>query len=465
MDNPFQLDVYNKDREWQGRIGDPVSVDGSVKCNALGNFQIRVKGNDPMVEDILAKGARLSMGYLPATERAAIPAGVSPVYPGLMSGMIRTQQGSVLPNGDVVFQVQDDWRVLINTLALIRPNGIIAPTSLSATVPESWAQAWLPGGGADAGPDGTIQGQYGYYLWPDGSAAVGGVYVAYAEDAIKHIIAANTVRLGLKVTVEPQLSRGGDARAAGVLPLVRMSTLAEAVQPLLDWSGLVLTVMQHYGQQYVHIDVREPETWAAPLTVGSGIVQDGSWSTSAPTVTRTVVGGPGEDVARAFWAVNDATGLEDDYGDIIEIFRDATGANLTWPPSITDDLLKIAKYFLLRPEPDPTDQANFIAYLTSAGAKGLAAGLPTASAQVTLSETESFYFGGADGIQLGDWATVETSAGDLYTQQITEAKFSLTKDAFTVEPILGTKTDDPMQTLANAIAKLAAAQRRVSTSR
>lgn len=462
-DSPFRIDLFDKTRVWQGRLGNPVAVDGSVKCNALGNFQIRVAADDPMATFLLAKGARASMSYLPATERGNGSTTFSP----LMSGMVRTNQGSVLSNGDIVFQLQDDWRDLINTIAWVAPFQPIAPTVVDAIDPNGLAQATLPGGGSDAGPNGQTQGQYGYYLWPDGSAASGGVLVQYAEDAIKDIVNNNFFRLGRPVTVAPALHRGGDARAAGILPMVRMTNLAEAIQPLLDWSGLVLTMFMPFGlgtPQKTLLDVRVPATWPAPLTVGSGIIQDGSWSTSAPNATRSIVGGPGEDVARAFWRVLDTSGLEADYGDIIEVFRDAAGASLTWPTAVTE-LFKIAKYFLLRAEPDPADQAQFMAYLNAAGNAGLSDGAPQAAASVSLSETQTFYFGGAAGVQLGDYATVQTAAGALFTERITEAQFSLTKDGFTVTPILGNATDDPMQTLANAVAALAASQRRVSTSR
>lgn len=448
--NPFTCDVYTKGLDWLGRITDPVSIAGSVRFNALGNFEFRIRASDPMAEDILAKGTRIAMAYRGQS---------------LMSGMVRTKSGSLLPNGDLVFQLQDDWRVLVNTIAWVRANGAIAPTDLLATTDNALGQSWLPGGGSDAGPDGTTQGQTGYYLWPDGSAAVGGDLVSTSEAAIRRLIQANLIaRLGRPVTVNPDLGRGGDARAAGMLPAVRMSKVSEALQPLLDWSGLRLRMIQSAGGTSIVAEITEPTTWGAPLTVASGIIPEGSWSMAAPTATRAVIGGPGEDVNRVFAEERDATGLEAAYGDIIEVFRDATGANLNWPASLTE-AYRVAKYFQLRPEVPALDKAVLAGYLKGAGTRGLSEGVPTTGVQATLSETDTFHFGGSDGIQLGDIVTVKDAAGSVFTDRITEAKFSLTAAGFTVEPILGDKTDDATQSLADAVAKLAAAQRKLSASR
>lgn len=451
-DNPFLIDVYDKAFKWQGRITDPVAIDGSVRHNALSNFQYRLRAGDPMIEDVLTKGCRITMQYRDV---------------GLTSGMVRTKQGDLLPNGDVVFQLQGDWRVLPNTTALVAPGHPIMPTTLSAVDPTGWGQAWLPGGGSDAGPDGTIQGQTGYYLWPDGSAATGGIYVAYSESAIKHLIQANAIaRLGRPLTIAPDLERGGDARAASMLPSVRMSKLEDALRPLLGWSGLGLRIMQEAMSDTITVDVYEPGSWDAPLTVASGVVEDGGWSLNPPIATRVIVGGPGEIAARAFYSAADPA-LEDEYGDVIEVFRDATGASLNWPSSLAD-LYRVAKYYLLRPEVTSTDKALFTAYLSAAAQTGLNDGVPTTGVQATLSESETFYFGGVDGIQLGDTVTIKTGAGadeQEFTDVITEAKFSLTASGFTVEPILGIKSDDPTRALADAVAKLATSQRRLSTSR
>jgi hypothetical protein len=245
-----------------------------------------------------------------------------------------------------------------------------------------------------------------------------------------------------------------------------MARLDEALESLLIWSGLGVRLMQAARGATVELDVYEPSEWQAPLTVGSGIVEAGSWSLNPPSATRAVVGGPGEIADRAFWTVADAA-LEAEYGDIIEVFRDATGAGLNWPDALAD-AYRVAKYYLLRPEVSVADKTRFSDYLTAAAIAGIDEGAPTSSVQATLSESETFYFGGENGVQLGDVVTIKSGdelGAESFTDIVTEAKFSLTSDSFTVEPILGAKTDDPTRALANAVARLAASQRRITTSR
>jgi hypothetical protein len=303
-----------------------------------------------------------------------------------------------------------------------------------------------------------------YYVWPDGSTFWGGPSIDTAETAIKHLVGINFNRLGRPVTIGADLGRGGNARAAAMLPQVRFGSLDTNLESLLEWSGLHLTLRQDPTLPTINLEVGVPAVWPQTLTVESGIILDGTWSTADPEATRTIVGGPDELGARAFWGINDATGLEAEYGDIIEVFRDATGATRNWPDTIPD-FKELAKYYLLRPEVSAADKAIFSTYLDAAGAKALAEGSPTSGLSLELSETEVFHFGGTDGIQLGDTITA-TSRGLSFTDQITEATLSWdATDGLVVTPRVGTKTDDPDRQLAEAIASLARAQIRLSTSK
>jgi hypothetical protein len=303
-----------------------------------------------------------------------------------------------------------------------------------------------------------------YYVWPDGSTQWGGPSIDSAETAIKHLIGANFNRLGRPVTIGADLGRGGDARAAGMLPQVRFGSLDTNLEALIKWSGLKVTLQQHPTLPTIILEVSEPTVWPQTLTVESGIITDGTWSTDDPEATRIIVGGPGEETSRAFWAVNDATGLESEYGDIIEVFRDATGATLKWP-EVIPDAQKIADQYLLRPEVTADDKTIFTSYLNAAGLKSLTEGAATSGLSLELSETEVFHFGGVDGIQLGDTITA-ASRGLTFTDRISEATLSWdAKDGLVVTPRVGQKTDDPDRQLAEAVASLARAQIRLSISK
>ena len=440
-DSPFVIRVYNKDLQEQGVIGAPIALSGSVLRNKPGSFQISIANDDPMVDDVLAKGARVGIDY------RGVP---------LFSGQARARSGSITADGYLQFSVQGDRRLLDNTVALIAPGQPITPTSLDGTTPAGLAQAWQSPG-VTPGPAGTIQGQYEFTLWPTNSTVTGS-----AEAMVKWLLQTNLVdRLRRPVVVAPDQARGGVVP----LPSLRNPSLAEAVQPILEASGLVLSAIQLPGDEFVTIDVRVPDVWPAPLTSASGIVDGGAWSITPPTATRAIVGGPGQGAARAFFEVRDATGLEDEYGDVIEVFRDATGANLKWPDSLAEQY-RVAKYFLLRPEVTETDKALFRAYVATAGNDALLDGQPVTSVNANLAETDQFYYGGTDGIQLGDRVRVTTEGGLELEDVVTEGEFSYTASGgVKVSPILGNRKDDPSRRISDAIVRLAAGQRKIQRDR
>lgn len=428
-----EIRIFNKEFGFEDFISDLSYYSFSPILNGQGHGELAIPSSNSLNVLLRAPGTRLSCRFRDEH---------------LMSGPIRNRQGKYLAGGNSVYAVQDDYRVLANTLAWVQPELGIEPTGLDAP-----GQAWQTG----ANTPGTVANQYGYYLWPAG--------VDTAEAAIKHLIELNCVtRLGRPITVLPNEDRGGNARAAGVLPEIRFQPLSEAVQELLDWSGLVLDVWQDWDTPTIFVDVHEADTWPQTLTVDSGIITDGDWSQDPPDATRIVVGGPGEDAARAFWTVQDGMGIEDEWGDVIEVFRDATGANLSWPDSLADNV-KVAKYFRLRGEVAAGDKAEFVRYLDAAGQKALADGAAVTSASVTLVESESFHFMGADGIHLGDSVNTESN-GVAISDRITEASVTLTADqGERAAPILGKRTDDPDAALWEAVVGVDGALRNILRKR
>lgn len=444
---PGRIDVYRNDFEWVGTIGNPISISGSVVFNGLSVFEIELKADDPIVEDLIEPGARVTMIYRDAD---------------LFSGVVTAIQGSILKNGSVIVTLESDWRILTNTLAYIRPANQVEATTISvknASSATAEAQAWLPGGASTQGTSGTIIGQYGYYLW--------NASVEHAETAIKTIITENAVsRLGRPLTVLPDLERGPDLKALGLLPLIRNETLETTCKQILDIDGIGLKIQQTPRDDTITVDVFEPGVWDAPLTAESGIISAGQWSFKGPTMTRAFIGGPGDLAARYFKNFTDTTGLEATYGDIIEVFRDATsGTNLNWPEGVTDDLDKVPKYYLLRSDIPTADKTAFSNGIELVALEALLEGRPTYGITAQLSETPSFYFGGSDGLQLGDTVTVKTITGDLFTEQVTQADFEFGNGTFKVTPHLGTVQDDPNVQLSKIIANLARGQRRISKDR
>lgn len=443
---PGSIDVYDKAFNWVGTIGNPISITGTVVFNGLSMFHVEVSASDPIVSDLLEHGARVTMVYRDAQ---------------LFSGMITQVTGSLTRNGSVTIELQSDWRLLQNTLAWIRPAGALEPTALSVKNVDNvnaLGQSWLPGGSTTQGTSGTVIGQVGYYQWASS--------VVYAETAIKTLITENLVtRLGRPVTVATDLNRGGDIKTPGLLPEIRFARLEDIALKILSYDGIGLKLEQATRATTITADVFTPGVWDMPLTVDSGVVSGGSWSVMSPTATRIVLGGAGDLAARHFVAANDATGLEAEYNDVIELFRDATSSSdLEWP-ELLDDSQQVPKYYELRSDVTADQKTKYRNSLTQAGRLALGEGVPKTGINAQLSETEAFHFGGSDGVQLGDLVTIQGITGELYTDRITECSFSFGNGVFEVTPVVGTRTDDPNKQLAQAIATLATAQRRISKDR
>lgn len=445
---PGSIDVYDKAFIWQGKIGNPISIRGSVVFNGLSTFTVEVSANDRIVPALVEPGARVTMIYKDAL---------------LFSGMVTGVTGSLLSSGSVFIDLQSDWRILQNTVALIRPGNQIEATTISIKNQDhatDQAQAWLPGGASTQGTSGTTIGQVGYYQWDAG--------VVYSETALKTVISENVVdRLARPVTVATDLERGGDIKTAGKLPSFRMDRLDDVCLEILSFDGLGLTVQQGYREDTITVDVFEPEVWDMPLTVNSGVITEGSWSMQSPTLTRTILGGPGDLADRHF--INYTTGastVEGTYGDVVEVFKDATSSSeLLYPEGVAYDETRVPKYYELRGDISAGQKATYRASLNAAGLKAFTEGQAKFGITAELAETATFTFGGTNGVQLGDLVTIEGLGGVLYTDVITECRFEFGDQKFVVTPLVGQRVDDPNKQIANAITTLANSQRRISTDR
>lgn len=444
MDNPFDIVVYDKDFEFSGFVVDPTYAYFVPSWQNQGYGSFMLSADNPHTAALQAKGARITVQYRGEH---------------LMSGPIRSRRGDLAPNGTVIYQCLDDHRLLVNTLGFVRPDKSLKTTSLADV-----GQTWRPLGGS--GTAGKVTGQYSYFLWPNGSAATGGVTITSAEGAIKHIIRENLVtRLGRPVTIKPDLGRGGNPTA--YLPIVRQESLAEAIQPILNHSRLGVKVWQDPYGDTIFVDVVEPGAWPQILTPESGIIHDGVYAINAPDITRPIIGGPGQTSGRAFAGLQgtgNVTSDEVDYNDVIEVFREAGSFEFAWPAGLADDE-QVPKYYPWLAGLGAGEAARFTAFFDRAIADGLDAGPGTSTLEMQLSETETFHFGGADGIHLGDSIVVETS-GQIFENQISECQLGFTRaDGLVVTPLVGQRTDDPDTQLATALANVAKAIRKISTSR
>jgi hypothetical protein len=393
----------------------------------------------------------------------------------LMSGKVRSPDGDITPGGIVTYTVQDDWRWIVNTLGWVNPGNPIKPTSLAAATQSAMGQAWLPGGLATSGADGTIQGQSGYYLWP--------TEVRKTEAAVKALIQDNFDRLNRYYAQFPQLDgfrarnyrlgpnlkRGIDHVNAGGLPQVRMGTLDTYIVQMLTAGNLGLRFAQDLDEPIVDVDVYVPAQ-GPRLTVASGAVAAGSWSNTSPNATHATVGGPGDLAARMYDQVSTPragdTRTPFPSLDVIEVFKDAASGQIDWPETLSD-AYRVEKYAPLRADVAATSYADALATIAEAAADALSDGAPSSGVSVTLSESKHFQYGGELGVHVGDWVTIATGDDRAleFTDQISECTLALTQDnGLVVTPVVGDKKLTPDQRFSRAIVRLARTLHRRSAS-
>lgn len=491
--SPFRIELYSDvygDRRAGvptngadlGPVANPISVSATFRRNGLGSVQIVVAPGDPINDLLMEDGTFADVFYRDRRE---------------MTGKIRTRQGSFTPTGNRTYWIRDDRGILDDTLAWVKPmHGNVAaqigPLSLGDDG-QWWGTVPLQG-------TGDLTGAVGYYDWTNGELpSIDGVQPkpfdglpTSTEDAIRKLYFENLYRRN--GALPPGLYRNSGHRGLLIssvadLPQVRFGKLSDYINPMADAAGLIVRVLREHGEYLQDdpitpqfwgeggaflLEITEPREWPAALTAESGVVVEPStWVLTDPTVTRAVVAGQGDLAARVLkqYPSQHDLGLlgwmsadEDRIQWISEIFRDATGTAPTWPASVPD-LLKVAAYFEFRPEPLPADVATFLNALDAAGADALGAGAPTSGLSITLAETPGFHYGGDDGIWLGDITTLRDPSGLEFTDSLSEVTIAYDDSGTKVTPKIGNRQDDPTRQIYDRIAALAAAQRKLSTSK
>ncbi len=415
--SPFVITVYDRTFARLQTLGDPVYATFVPRWPAIGSAEIQLKVTDPANEWLQTPGARIT-----ATYRGE----------HLFSGPVVAYQGSMVADELVIYQFTDDYTHVADTLAWPSPTADLVATSTSDLA------------------QGT--NTYGYWVW--GSPI--------AETAIKDIVSANFTRLSRGITIGPDLGRGGD-QTASLGTTVRFDTLDSVVQPIAVAAGLQPYVRQVGGG--LVFDVRPVTTWPQTLTFEGGVLSAGTYSIQSPATTRVIIGGPGQDVNRAFYGEAD-TSTESSWGRKIETFKDSTsGATLIWPSTYTT-AQQIPRTYAVNPDITTAEQTAFTNALANAAQLALNAGVETAGTNITLSESTGFHYGGANGFHVGDVVTV-SAGGVSINDTITECTlaWSAGTPGFTVSPAVGVRSGDPDIQLLAAVQLIATRLRQQATGR
>jgi hypothetical protein len=471
----FRISVYNKDRVFQGQIGNPASLSVTVRHNLVSTLTMSVPLAHKELPKLMADGARLRVEFKgefllsgPVVSDVMVTDGISGLY---------------------TVTVEDDFRVLREILGWQVPTS--PPTSQSGAEYRT--------------------------------------YTGNAETIVKTVVTENGVtRLGVPgLSVAPNLNRG--AVVPGGVPF-RMHPLADQLFPAIEEAGLGVTVKQD-GTSLV-LDVYEPQTFPRTLSVRGRTLQQATMTRTRPTASRVVVGGSGEARARYFRTLTDSA-RESSYGMRAEAFvddRQAGSDYLTLFKSVADALQDLKEANLDVREADraldaanvayenadqaydtaeatgnaslissantrrnsaqskvtsrladyneavadrnakqatyntlngqlPASLAAYQAVMDDTGAKALVESGPKNGVSLTLAGTGIFQYG-PGGFHVGDRVPVEIADGVTVTEVIRECTLKWVSPTYaSVEPVAGELTNQPERTTAKRIAAVARAQR------
>ena len=259
---PFKITVYNKSLVRKAIISTPLALRVIPRHNLKGTATFSLALDHPALAELMEAGSRVVIEY---RGKHALSGPVTK----------RSINGPSI-SGSATFMVEDDFRILQGAI------GWPVPTSAIT----------------------------------DQSAAEHFVLTGPAETVLKTVARKNIKdRLGVGVTIAPDLGRGS------VITLeVRMEPIFDKMIQQVESAGLGITVKQ--SGSVITLDVYQPSTYGPVLSEESGIVQDWSWTNSAPLVTDLVVGGRGEGVEREFRKFSDSA-ARSTWAVITENFVDA----------------------------------------------------------------------------------------------------------------------------------------------
>lgn len=370
MDSPFAVTLYDKGLQRTAWLDDLDRLKVNPRHLLIPTAEFVVPTDYRFLSDITARGARITIDL--DDEQ-------------IFSGPIRPWSGTG-PNAEglLTFTAEDDSRLLWNLL------GYTTPASPAESQPNKQDSR-----------------------------------TGDAETVLKGFIGANIGRWNRPYDIAPNLHRGSTITAE-----VRMVPLADVLLPVLEPSGIGLSVRQVDGRLVV--DVYEQQLFPLDLTEDGGVVQGYSLSFTPETATRAVIGGPNTGTSREFklYVDDGREGYDPVTGkrsiDPIEIFVDASDMQLA------ADIIAKGK-----------------AAVDEAGEKY--------GATLTLDETSIFHYGGADGIHRGDRVSVSLGPGlPPIVDVVREPELSLTpEEGYQATFSVGDQGDHPDAIIADTLDQLA----------
>lgn len=368
----IRLTVWSRAYRRLGEVMGPSSVAFSPRWNAASDLSFVIPVDHKRADDLREDGARVVAEYMIDHE---------PVV--RRSGVVERVTGE---GSELTVQWADDWAEVMQRIT-------------------GWPN-----------PSGTItqQGDDGAYWTRRGPAET------VALDAIR----ANVARIGAGVTVPASQGRGAQIDVS-----LRFHPLADRLLPQVDDAGIGVGVVQVGSTRRVEVAQRQQRTTSV-MTEASGAVLTGSWSLTAPTLTRVVVGCGGEGEARRF------------------VTRIDTVRESRWP----------RREMFVDARDIPTDDPDMTTRALARADEKLAEAAPRSSVAAPLAETARYRYGRS--YNLGDVVAVQMKDSPILTDVVREVAISWTPDAgLVVTPRVGLWDDSPEVRQAQLVARIAREQR------
>lgn len=367
----IRLTVWSRDYVRRGPVRAPLSVTMEAHWNAASSLSFTIDPQDARADDLREPGARVVAEYV-----------VDDVVILRRSGVVESVGGS---RDAIEVKVRDDWADVMQQLT-------------------GWPN-----------PDGDMgeQGDDGAYWTRKGPAET------VALDAIRE----NATRAGLTLVVPTSQGRGGTVDVS-----LRFHPLADRLYPQIDDAGIGVAVVQVGAER--RVEIAERVTRTRVLTQASGAVLDGSWSQSAPTVTRVVVACGGEGILRVLRSYVD------------------TQRETVWP----------VREAFVDARDIPADDLELDAKALKRGDEKLAEGAAKSSVNAPLAESPRFAFGRS--YSLGDVVPIQLEDSPVISDVVRQVAISwTTEDGLVVTPKVGLWDDSPDTNLARTVAQVAREQR------
>lgn len=367
-----------------GRSSDALSASFTVNYNGVGTGNVTLPIDHPLVATLLEPGMRLQFRYLYDV----------PILQ-LSGPIVATSAGLDARTATITYTCVGDDQILQNL---------------------GWPK-----------PDAPLSGQTDEYYTRSGAI----------DGQVNSIVLDNLItRLGLNVKLVPLFADAGTGTIKS-----RFHTIAEVIYPALESANRGIRLFQwnpgdekpfflsgpgQLEQACILAEIYKPEdkpwiTWTPVLGLNSGTA-----STSAPKVTRVVIGGQGEGTARTFEGYPDAA-LEAQWGS-----------------------LHLRETFV-----DARDEADAATRATRA-AEALAAGQPSGGLTVTCVDGDPWTVG--NDYNLGDRVRIAAITGEVISTETVRAITVTTTpgEGPQVTPQIGdpSATSDPDQALARIIRDL-----------